>query len=105
MDQDRKERNGSRKRNADPARTRCRRAQHQRPHFNAPVAGGGTRCTYGGLAPSDPPLNRRGEIMVLTQRIAKNANIMLGGDTIDPEVAFLLSKDTNNFRDNLQSLI
>lgn len=46
-----------------------------------------------------------GEIMVLTQRIAKNANIMLGGDTIDPEVAFLLSKDTNTFRDNLQSLI
>ena len=45
------------------------------------------------------------EIMVLTQRIAKNANIMLGGDTIDPEVAFLLSKDTNTFRDNLQSLI
>src|SRR5258706_6884154 len=46
-----------------------------------------------------------GEIMVLTQRIAKNANIMLGGDTIDPEVAFLLSKDTNTFRDNLLSLI
>jgi twitching motility protein PilJ len=46
-----------------------------------------------------------GELMVLTQRIAKNANIMLGGDTIDPEVAFLLSKDTNTFRDNLRSLI
>ena len=46
-----------------------------------------------------------GEIMVLTQRIAKNANIMLGGDTIDPEVAFLLSKDTNTFRENLQTLI
>ena len=44
-----------------------------------------------------------GEIMVLTQRIAKNANIMLGGDTIDPEVAFLLSKDTNTFRENLQT--
>jgi len=30
---------------------------------------------------------------------------MLGGDTIDPEVAFLLSKDTNTFRENLQTLI
>ena len=46
-----------------------------------------------------------GELMVLTQRIAKNANIMLGSDTVDPEVAFLLSKDTNTFRDNLQGLL
>ncbi|MEO7727670.1 MAG: methyl-accepting chemotaxis protein [Burkholderiales bacterium] len=61
------------------------------------------------LTASSAPSTRHavvaGEIMVLTQRIAKNANIMLGGDTIDPEVAFLLSKDTNTFRDNLQSLI
>ncbi len=61
------------------------------------------------LTVSSAPSSRHsivaGELMVLTQRIAKNANIMLGGDTIDPEVAFLLSKDTNTFRDNLQSLI
>lgn len=58
-----------------------------------------------GSAPSTRQSVVAGEIMVLTQRIAKNANIMLGADTIDPEVAFLLSKDTNTFRDNLQSLI
>ncbi len=61
------------------------------------------------LTASSAPSTRHsivaGELMVLTQRIAKNANIMLGGDTIDPEVAFLLSKDTNTFRNNLQSLI
>jgi len=61
------------------------------------------------LAQASAPSTRHsivaGEIMVLTQRIAKNANIMLGGDTIDPEVAFLLSKDTNTFRENLQTLI
>ncbi len=56
-------------------------------------------------APSTRQSIVAGEIMVLTQRIAKNANIMLGGDTIDPEVAFLLSKDTNTFRENLLSLI
>ena len=61
------------------------------------------------LTASSAPSTRHsvvaGELMVLTQRIAKNANIMLGGDTIEPEVAFLLSKDTNTFRDNLLSLI
>ncbi len=61
------------------------------------------------LTASSAPATRHtvvaGELMVLTQRIAKNANIMLGSDTIDPEVAFLLSKDTNTFRNNLQGLI
>ncbi len=56
-------------------------------------------------APSTRHAVVAGELMVLTQRIAKNANIMLGGDTIEAEVAFLLSKDTNTFRANLQSLI
>jgi twitching motility protein PilJ len=41
---------------------------------------------------------------MLTQRIAKNASALLVGDEINPEVAFLLGKDTNAFRDILQAL-
>ena len=43
--------------------------------------------------------------VMLTQRMAKNANALLSGDVIDPEVAFLLGKDTNTFRDVLLGLI
>jgi twitching motility protein PilJ len=39
------------------------------------------------------------QLVMLTQRIAKNANALLVGDAIDPEIAFLLGKDTNTFRD------
>ena len=45
------------------------------------------------------------QLVMLTQRMAKNANIMLTGDVVDPEVAFLLGKDTNTFRDTLQGLL
>ena len=44
-------------------------------------------------------------LVMLTQRMAKNANAMLAGDVVDPEVAFLLGKDTNTFRDELQGLL
>ena len=43
--------------------------------------------------------------MMLTQRMAKNANTMLAENVVDPEVAFLLGKDTNTFRDTLQGLL
>ena len=46
-----------------------------------------------------------GQLVMLTQRMAKNANTMLAGDVVDPEVAFLLGKDTNTFRDILQGLL
>src|SRR5438477_128810 len=46
-----------------------------------------------------------GKIRMLSQRIAKNANAMLAGDIVDPEVAFLLGKDSNTFRDLLQGLL
>jgi twitching motility protein PilJ len=46
-----------------------------------------------------------GQLVMLTQRMAKNANTMLAADVVDPEVAFLLGKDTNTFRDTLQGLI
>ena len=44
------------------------------------------------------------QLVMLTQRIAKNASALLVGDEINPEVAFLLGKDTNVFRDILQNL-
>lgn len=43
--------------------------------------------------------------VMLTQRMAKNANNLLSSDVIDPEVAFLLGKDANNFRDVLLALL
>jgi twitching motility protein PilJ len=43
-------------------------------------------------------------VVMLTQRIAKNANAMLVADAVDPEVAFLLGKDTNTLRDLLAQL-
>ena len=45
------------------------------------------------------------QLVMLTQRMAKNANTMLAGDVIDPEVAFLLGKDTNTFRDLTRGLL
>lgn len=42
--------------------------------------------------------------VMLTQRIAKNANAMLVADAIDPEVAFILGKDTNTLREEIQTL-
>jgi len=44
------------------------------------------------------------QLAMLTQRIAKNASVLLVGDEISPEVAFLLGKDTNTFRDILAGL-
>ncbi|MBI4989269.1 MAG: type IV pili methyl-accepting chemotaxis transducer N-terminal domain-containing protein [Rhodocyclales bacterium] len=44
------------------------------------------------------------QLVMLTQRLAKNANALLVADAIDPEVAFLLGKDTNTFRDVLGAL-
>ncbi|HMA90124.1 MAG TPA: methyl-accepting chemotaxis protein [Burkholderiales bacterium] len=44
------------------------------------------------------------ELVMLTQRLAKNANALLAGESVDPEVAFLLGKDTNEFRSTLLAL-
>jgi len=41
----------------------------------------------------------------LTQRLAKNANELVSGETVNPETAFLLGKDTNTFRDLLEGLL
>ena len=46
-----------------------------------------------------------GQLIMMTQRMAKNANALVAGESIDPEVAFLLGKDTNSFRDLVQGLM
>ena len=45
------------------------------------------------------------QLMMLTQRIAKNANTLLAVEGVPPEVAFTLGKDSNTFRDLLAALI
>ncbi|HKC43404.1 MAG TPA: methyl-accepting chemotaxis protein [Burkholderiales bacterium] len=45
-----------------------------------------------------------GQLVMLTQRMAKNANALLASDVIDPEVTFLLGKDSNTFRDIVTGL-
>jgi len=43
-------------------------------------------------------------LVMLTQRIAKNANTLLAVEGVRPEVAFQLDKDINAFRDEITSL-
>ncbi len=43
------------------------------------------------------------QMVMLTQRIAKNASSLLASDEISSEVAFLLGKDSNTFRDLLSA--
>jgi signal transduction histidine kinase/DNA-binding response OmpR family regulator len=45
------------------------------------------------------------QLMMLTQRMAKNANAMLAENVVDPEVAFLLGKDSNTFHVTVQGLL
>jgi twitching motility protein PilJ len=45
------------------------------------------------------------QLAMLSQRIAKNANSLVSAEEIDPEVAFLLGKDTISFREILNGLL
>jgi len=45
------------------------------------------------------------QMVMLTQRIAKNASALLVGDEISPQIPFQMGKDTNTFRDLLKALI
>lgn len=40
-----------------------------------------------------------GQLVMLTQRLARSANEFLSSEGVNPETAFLLGKDTNTFRD------
>jgi twitching motility protein PilJ len=45
------------------------------------------------------------QLTMLSQRIARNANQLLSGDTVNPDVAFLLGKDTNTFQSMVEGLV
>lgn len=45
------------------------------------------------------------QLVMLTQRIARNANALLAADAIAPEVGFLLGKDVNTFDESLAALL
>lgn len=44
------------------------------------------------------------QVVMLTQRMAKNANALLAGESADPEVIFLLGRDSNTFSELLDQL-
>ena len=48
--------------------------------------------------------NAANQLVMLTQRIAKNANLLQAGQIVDPEAAFLLGKDANSFADIVRGL-
>ncbi|MCA1979601.1 MAG: methyl-accepting chemotaxis protein [Thiobacillus sp.] len=48
---------------------------------------------------------RAGRLAILSQRLPKNANLLLTSETIDPQVVQQLEKDTTLFRDTVQSLM
>ncbi|MDO9635756.1 MAG: type IV pili methyl-accepting chemotaxis transducer N-terminal domain-containing protein, partial [Thiobacillus sp.] len=49
--------------------------------------------------------SRANHLVMLSQRMPKNANLLLSSDLIDPEVVLQLEKDTTSFRDTVQSLM
>jgi twitching motility protein PilJ len=53
---------------------------------------------------SSREISLAGQLVMLTQRMAKNANALLAADVIDPEITFLLGKDSNTFRDIVAGL-
>jgi len=50
-------------------------------------------------------VSRANHLVMLSQRLPKNANLLLSADLIDPEVVLQLEKDTTSFRDTVQSLM
>ncbi|MBV5325284.1 MAG: type IV pili methyl-accepting chemotaxis transducer N-terminal domain-containing protein, partial [Rhodospirillaceae bacterium] len=44
-------------------------------------------------------VSRANHLVMLSQRLPKNANLLLSADLIDPEVVLQLEKDTTSFRD------
>ncbi len=50
-------------------------------------------------------VSRANHLTMLSQRLPKNANLLLSSDLIDPEVVLQLEKDTTSFRDTVQALM
>jgi len=53
---------------------------------------------------SSREISQIGQMVMLTQRMAKNANTLFGSDVIDPEVALLMDRDAATFRNLLAAL-
>ncbi|MBZ0069574.1 MAG: type IV pili methyl-accepting chemotaxis transducer N-terminal domain-containing protein, partial [Thiobacillus sp.] len=49
-------------------------------------------------------VSRANHLVMLSQRLPKNANLLLSSDLIDPAVVLQLEKDTTSFRDTVQAL-
>ncbi|MDP2057018.1 MAG: type IV pili methyl-accepting chemotaxis transducer N-terminal domain-containing protein, partial [Thiobacillus sp.] len=49
-------------------------------------------------------VSRANHLVMLSQRLPKNANLLLSADLIDPAVVLQLEKDTTSFRDTVQAL-
>ncbi|MCL2657027.1 MAG: methyl-accepting chemotaxis protein [Betaproteobacteria bacterium] len=60
------------------------------------------RKLEGGAGASD--IASANQVVMLTQRMAKNANALLVADAIDPEVAYQLGKDANAFTELIEGL-
>ena len=50
-------------------------------------------------------VSRANHLIMLSQRLPRNANLLLSADLIDPEVVLQLEKDTTSFRDTVQKLM
>ncbi|MGK2953799.1 MAG: methyl-accepting chemotaxis protein [Thiobacillus sp.] len=50
-------------------------------------------------------VSRANHLAMLSQRLPKNANLLLSADLIDPQVVLQLEKDTTSFRDTVQALM
>lgn len=49
-------------------------------------------------------VSRANHLTMLSQRLPKNANLLLSAELIDPEAVLQLEKDTTSFRDTVQAL-
>src|SRR5574340_573831 len=50
-------------------------------------------------------VSRANHLVMLSQRLPKNANLLLSAELIDPEVVLQLEKDTTSFRETVQALM
>ena len=57
----------------------------------------------GGASPRE--IAASGQLVMLTQRLARSANEFLSSEGVNPETAFLLGKDTNTFRDIIDGFL
>jgi twitching motility protein PilJ len=50
-------------------------------------------------------VSRANHLVMLSQRLPKNANMLMSSDLIDPKVVLQLEKDTTSFRESVQALM